>query len=243
MNNKNKILVLIPNYGIHQINYLHKILREYSKFKKITPKIILFSTNITENLDDYSIDIDEIIVNSEIGLNLSKLPRITAIDNINTFDYYMHQENDTLITEDNILTFIEGQNRLDAEFGISNTIHGFIRYENVNNNIYLIDMHKSNTHSIGKIIDDKLIVDNVHQGGWIINNNQLNIIINKNINFGDSLEDSCSNIYFSNKWPGSNQGLKKYIYSDLIEKSIIYHMPNKYSNLDSNYLTLKELLS
>jgi len=234
-----KLLSLIPNYGTHQNHFLEKILEEYSKFTKIEVDVVLFTTE--DFIYNGPVNVDIIKYNDNIGTALSIEPRNYAFNNVNKYDLYMHQENDTLITEDNVLAFIEGQNKLNSETP-DVYIHGFVRYENTNNNIYLIDMHKANVHSIGKIINNKLEVDNVHQGGWIVNNNQLNILKNKNINYGTSLEDSCSNFYYSPKWPGHQQGIPKYIYEDLISRSIIFHMPNKYSTLDSNYLTLDELI-
>lgn len=234
-----KLLCLIPNFGTHQNHFLEKIIDEYSTFTKIHVDIVLFTT------EDFSysgsVYVTTLKYDPIIGVALSSEPRRYAFDNINKYDLYMHQENDTLITEDNILAFIEGQKQLDLESSNS-YIHGFVRYEHINDTTYLIDMHKADVHSIGKIINDKLEVDNVHQGGWLVNNDQLEYLKNIDIQYGMHLEDSCSNFYYSPKWPGSLKGIPKYIYRNLITRSIIHHMPNKYANLDSNFLTLDELL-
>ena len=47
--NKPKLLVLIPNFGTHQSEYLDIVLSEYEKFEKIKVDIVLFSTNGYEN--------------------------------------------------------------------------------------------------------------------------------------------------------------------------------------------------
>ena len=234
------LLVLIPNYGNHQKIYLKELLKEYDSFNKIKVKIILFSTEDLD-LSEYSSDISNIIFNVNIGAKLTQMPREYAFEElkkINNFDIFMHQENDTLITEKNILTFIEGQSRFKSE----QLIHGFLRYEEFDGEKYLIDMHKNDYHSIGKFEGDRLIVDNVHQGGWILAKNQLIELKNRNLNYKSSLEDNCSNFYKSYKWPGLQNGLEKYIFKDLIKNSLIYHLPNKYISIDKNFLSITELI-
>jgi hypothetical protein len=236
------LLTLIPNYGIHQRKHLDKILKEYESFKQVNVSVVLFSTDDNDHIDS-NLNIQELKYNINIGTSLSLMPR-EYIFNLKfkdcNFDLFMHQENDTLITEDNILAFIQGQYRINSD----HLIHGFIRYEEYNGEKYLIDMHKNNFHEIGKVNNEnKLIVDNVHQGGWIITKNQLLELKKRELKYGSTLEDSCSNFYKSNKWPGHRDGLEKFIFKDLIEASLIHHLPNKYISTDKNYLSIKELMN
>lgn len=235
-----KLLSLIPNFGSHQVVYLKQVLEEYTKFKLIDVKIILFTT---EDLDlNLNLDIEIIKCSADLGVDLSLQPRLYAFKYLNEYDLYMHQENDTLITEDNILCFLEGQERIKLEYNELTHVHGFLRYENEQHK-YLIDNHKN--YPICRIIDNKIHFSNVHQGGWLLTNEQLKLMKDRNIpenGWHHSLEDYCSNFYYSPSWPGTTLGLTKIIYRDLVSRSSIYHLPNKYSNNDSNHLTLQELI-
>jgi len=227
-----KLLTLIPNFGSHQYQYLERVLLEYTKFNTIDVKVVIFTT---EDINiDMNLNVDIIKYDSSISTDLSLQPRLYAFNNLDMYDLYMHQENDTLITEDNILCFLEGQSRIND----ITHIHGFLRYENEEHK-YLIDNHKD--WPTAKLIDDKIRYENVHQGGWLVTNEQLRLLYSKNIPYGNSLEDFCSNFYYSETWPGTQLGLHKIIYKDLLSRSMIYHLPNKYFVIDSNYLTLTEL--
>lgn len=236
---QNKLLTIIPNYGSHQYSYLRTIVEEYQNYRDISVGIMILSTE-SHDWTDYP-NVTETVFSSDIGPRLAALPRLIAfqtLENQDTeYDLFMHQENDTLITEENIKSFVSGQSRL-----ASNEVHGFLRYEEYEQERYLIDMHKNNTHAVGQFENDKLIVDNVHQGGWIVTIEQLQHLHKAGIGYGTTLEDSCSNFYKSGKWPGTSNGLQKYIYRDLVESSLIHHLPNKYIAADKNYLKVSELL-
>jgi len=233
------LLALIPNYGTHQLQYLYKVLEEYSKYTQIVPTVVLLSTDATKNLEKYNSFAEEYMFDYSIGTRLSEIPRQMSIEYLDKFDYYMHQENDTIVTEDNILTFIEGQTRLDEKYGKNKYIHGFLRYENTEKG-YLIDNHKN--WAVAEVVEPFIKPDNVHQGGWIVSNSQLHLLLKNEIQYGNTLEDYCSNFYYSEKWPGTLRGIPKLIYRDLLQTSIIHHAPDKYSKHDSNFLTINDLI-
>jgi len=234
-----KLLTLIPNFDSHQIIYLKKVLEEYTKFKSIEIKVIIFTTEYF-NIENLNLDIEIIKYDRSIGTNLSLQPRLYAFDNLDKYDLYMHQENDTLITEDNILCFIEGQSRINQEYSELTHVHGFLRYENEQHK-YLIDNHKN--WPTCKVVDKVVHYNNVHQGGWLLTNNQLALMKERNIpSHYSSLEDYCSNFYYSPTWPGTTLGLNKITYQDLVHRSGIYHLPNKYTAREINHLTLNELI-
>lgn len=241
---KPKLLVLIPNFETHQSEYLDIVLSEYEKFEKIKVDIVLFSTEKYEN--KFNINLTQKIFDKSIGTKLSEQSRIHSFDSINEYDLFIHQENDTLITENNILSFIQGQEVLDITYGKNTFIHGFIRYEMKENDTekYFIDNAICNgCHKSAEVKNDLVEFQNVHQGGWLVNKSQLKEIKNKDIKYGITLEDYCSNFYFSTLWPGSNDGLNKKIHKNFIYDSCIYHLPNKYIHIFKEFLTLTKLLT
>lgn len=233
------LLVLIPNYRTHQVEYLYKVLEEYSKYTQIAPTVVLLSTDATKNLEKYNYPVEEQVFDHRIGVKLSEIPRQMSNSYLDKFDYYMHQENDTLVTEENILSFIEGQTRLDEEYGKNKYIHGFLRYENTEKG-YLIDNHKN--YGVAEVLGTFIKPHNVHQGGWIVTNSQLHFLSKNEIPYGNTLEDYCSNFYYSKSWPGTLKGIPKLIYRDLLKTSVIHHLPDKYSKHDNNFLTIKDLI-
>ena len=234
-----KLLTLIPNFGSNQLTYLKKVLAEYTKFKTINVKIVVFAT---EPLDlDFDLDIEIVECSTDMGADLSLQPRLYAFNNLDKYDLYMHQENDTLITEDNILCFLEGQARLNQEYDELTHVHGFLRYEDKEHK-YLIDNHKN--YPVCTVADGKIHFSNVHQGGWLLTNNQLKLMKDRNVpSHWGSLEDYCSNFYYSDGWPGTTLGLIKLVYRDLVSRSVIHHLPDKYIVLHPKaHLTLNELI-
>ena len=237
-----RLLVLIPNFGTHQNNYLDNVLSEYENYTKIDVDIVLFSTHHYEN--NFNINLTQIICDTSMGYKLSQQPRLYAFDNIDRYDLFMHQENDTLVTQKNILSFIEGQSLLDEKYEKNTFIHGFIRYEmrENDNEKYFIDMAIcNNCHRVAELNGELVEFYNVHQGGWLVNKSQLNELKNRNIEYGEKLEDYCSNFYFSNQWPGTQNGIHKRINENFIDDSCIYHLPNKYVNIYKEFLTLTKL--
>jgi len=229
---KIKILVGIPNFGSHQDNYLEKVLYEYEKFKEIEPTVCVCHTESYTGKSPSFVKFKSFP--SSIKNMLSGYPRALAYNEIDDFDLFMHQENDTLITEDHILTFIEAQEELDYAYGKNNFIHGFIRYEINEEGKWLIDLHagytgKDHVH-YGCSLDENGLYkfDNIHQGGWLLNRSQLKKVREAIKIYGESLEDYCSNFYYANKWPGSVGGIRKRIDKKFINKSLIHHLPNKY---------------
>lgn len=241
---KPKLLVCIPNFGTHQKEYLNKVLSEYEKFDKIDVDVVLFSTDEFNNT--FNINLTQKIFDTSIGAKLSEQPRLYSFENIDKYDLFMHQENDTLITQKNILSFIEGQKMLDNSYGKNTFIHGFIRYEmkEDDDEKYFIDNAICvNCHKSVKLQNDLVHFYNVHQGGWLVNKSQLTDLGKRDVKYGLSLEDYCSNFYYSTSWPGSDSGFDKKIYKDFIDDSCIYHLPNKYINIFNEFMTLTKLKS
>lgn len=241
---KLKLLACIPNFGTHQKQYLDKVLYEYEKFDKVDVDVVLFSTDKFDNT--FNINLTQKIFDKSIGIKLSEQPRLYSFENIDKYDLFMHQENDTLITEKNILSFIEGQKVLDDIYDKNSFIHAFIRYEmkEGDSEKYFIDNAVcAGCHKSVKLKDDLVHFYNVHQGGWLVNKSQLTDLGKRGIKYGLSLEDYCSNFYYSTSWPGSKNGIDKKIHKEFIDGSCIYHLPNKYINRFNEFMTLTKLKS
>ena len=63
------------------------------------------------------------------------------------------------------------------------------------------------------------------------------------ISHGASLEDKISNYFYSEFWPGTNLGIKKFIPFCDFEQSLIHHQSNKYVNVYNDLPSVSELIN
>jgi hypothetical protein len=239
------ILVGISNYRNHQLDFMCEVIEEYLSFESFNVDIEIFSTVKLNKYDDYE-NINQYLYDEDIGKKLSHEPRIKSLfTKYPSYDVIIYNENDTILTENTIKNWYEHNKLLPSDY-----VCGLLRYEILNDNRLLIDMHKDDGQQAHGLVNEVyeigdhnyFSVDNVHQGGWVLSNKQIyKLVMENNIKFGDSLECACSNVYYSNKWPGSFGGLKKVIPTDF-ENFTVHHLPNKYVGMDDNWTSFEELM-
>lgn len=237
-----KILVLIINHGINQIEFCYNQIKELKNIKKYFFDIKVFSSSshIFENCEN-------IQVTNYDGHNFS----LSAYDylkqcDLSNYTHVLLTENDILFNEINFDYFFSNEESFNNE----NFTIGFIRYEVKGNEKYLIDcgyddgkISFSNKKGIVETIENKLFrTENCHQGCWILPVHKLKNIIDK-ISIGPTLEDKVSNYFYSESWPGTNHGIKKFIPFCDFNKLLIYHQPNKYVNIYKNLPSVSELIN
>jgi hypothetical protein len=149
---------------------------------------------------------------------------------LSTWDYVLMTENDILYKEENFDTVFKYE---DKPFAIS-----FMRYEEKEGIQYFTDaqFYEDKTtfeqrFGIVETIEDGKFIrfENCHQGSWFLKTEIVKRLL-KAVTLGTCLEGKVSNFYFSEKWPGTAAGIKKFVPVDDIQKLMVHHMPNKYIN-------------
>lgn len=221
-----KILCLIVSFGTYQDNFLIKQMDELQSSTQYNFEFVVFCTN-TNALDGKNVTYS--VYKKDIGFDLTLQPYIylqQRINDLKNYDYFLYTENDILITESNINSCIKFNKKLENHGACC----GFIRYEIKDGETYILDF----IHPINKIVSVDgceyiCTQQNVHSGCWLLSYNQLQSISKNFIhNIGHTLEDRASNVYKSNKWPGSNWGIEKLIPKNNFSDLLVHHMPNKY---------------
>jgi hypothetical protein len=237
-----KILVLISNYGVNQAKYCEKLINELVYINKYQFNIVVFSS-VPNNFNNCK----EIIVKNYHDEDFT----LCAYDFLKEnqayiqaqYDYILLTENDMLFNQANFDVFLKHELTLQDE---NHTI-GFIRYENKNNEKYLIDLHymysvniKTGKGIIETLNGNMINVENPHQGCFMLKPEQVYNILPK-IYIGKPLEDKVSKVYYSNNNIGSPNGIKKFLPLEDLDSILIHHQPDKYVNVFSEITNLNDL--
>lgn len=245
--NKNRLLVVIVNYGSEQIEYLEKVVSELKKFKKYQVTIIV-NSNI--NLDIVGIDTQNVFRLDDYQL-LPLTCRKTIWDNKDNYDYFIYSENDHLFLEKHLDKHIEYSAYLPE-----NRICGLIQYEEDESGKYYPGFHipfnwdfKSVESYNGKKFAH---FNNVHQASFILTKSQL-LRIGEKIDFISLVNeeekkyivlakkvirkiiglDYIHKKKYSVKCKVNTDiynfgGMKKVICISDFEENLIHHLPNLY---------------
>jgi len=240
--NNYKVLVLIINYGTNQNEFCLSLIKELKNIKNYLLDIKVFSS--TEQVFD---ECENFYVQNYSGHDFSNsiYDYLKKCD-LSNYTHVLMTENDILFTQKNFDYYF----KYEKKFLDKNLTFGFLRYEIKENEKFLIDCgynegkicFKSNK-GIVEILENKLFRnENCHQGCWMFSVNNLKKIIHV-ISHGASLEDKISNYFYSEFWPGTNLGIKKFIPFCDFEQSLIHHQSNKYVNVYNDLPSVSELIN
>jgi len=264
--NKKQVILVIANYGNKQIPYLKTILQEYNNFKKYKIKVILLNTELIKNLNYSNLNIKQEIYDLSLGYWLAHKHRKFISENKDNFDIFIYSENDFLITEANLDTFVKHSKNLKN----TKYVPGFLRYElkKNDNTKYLLDCHPN--HAVNRIplysiikypvgLLPTHIALNFHLNPII---RQLNITINNKKYFEvQNLHQGCyiltkeqlkivldSGNYFnkSKNYVGARESAASnvYAYCNIVkvinqgdlESNLIHHLADKYADSHPTYI-------
>lgn len=239
-----KVLLAISSYSNKQQQYLYRILEEYNNMNYNIDCYIYTTTDANNNISNYkNLNIIQIINPLSIGENNAWAHRKLFIENKNNYDLFIYTENDHLITQNNIETFLKVTNELPKD-----KITGFIQYELKpnDNNKYTIVLIKGqkNRRERAFIVDTDIVINNKHyfeiqnrhQGCYILTKEQLAYVINTN---------QYKDKYYGNEPYGNMESIctqpylcyhKIFPYNEL-QDLFIHHLPNKYINNVQKYTT------
>lgn len=241
-----KVMLCIPHYGSSNRTYLLNCLREYNSYKKYKIDCYLDVTDSIELSEYNNMKIFVSRHDKSVGMELTLKHREKMVSKLNDYDVFLYAEDDILITEDNIDSWLAIQGTLPNSF-----ICGFLRYEQKENNPYkfLFDTHPTHSvHRYGKetmeifksgfLIDGKKYLEpyNIHQGCYILKKEMLSSVINsgKYLENGNHyvgiLEGAASNVFYK-------CGLIRVLPAKGIQKLLVHHSCNKYIKKLSHFYT------
>ena len=173
-----KILVCIAQYGLNQLDHLKTLLYEYSLYSHSVDIVIDYTQNIPEEVFPKNLKITLHQHPTAIGHGLTFCHRAHMVEQKDNYDIFIYTENDILITEKNVESWLGIQSRLPKY-----AITGFLRYEQFPNSDikYLMDAHPE----FPMILSKSVIVDgeryfrlvNLHSGCWILTKEMLHFAI------------------------------------------------------------------
>jgi len=228
-----KILVSIATYGIKNMDYLNTIIDNYKSYKNYDIDIVVHGTHPLKRQD--------------INFNKYENPKNTVyyhrkefFEKQNQYDYFLFSEDDILIKEETIDTYIKYDNKLPINYCL-----GFIRFENTPEKIdYLIDLWTNvpgyyyianNSTNIKN--NNYFMTTNPFQSCYILSKEKLKYTI-ENSNYLISADNAITDIIetasagiFTN-WSTGTGVINKVITKNIedLNNCFIHHMPNIHCN-------------
>jgi len=228
-----KILISIATYGTKNHAYLKRVVESYNSFKE---------HDITIHIHG---NIDTKLPNSKFIEHINPpntvyFHRNEFVDNLNNYDLFIFSEDDILINEHTIDTYLKYDSKLPL-----NCILGFLRFERIREDAttkYLIDMWKIPGHPIGETnikIENKsyFSIINPHQSCYVLTKDKLkyviessNYLIDYNTLGTNILEAASSSIFI--EWYHRTGVFKKLLPTDIqvLEQCLVEHLPGNHMN-------------
>lgn len=223
------IKIVIANYGTEQLQHLYKSIEEFKSYKKYKVDITVYTTvPVNEKHKLYHPGVERF---------LPFTCRRDLADDIDNYDLFLYNENDHLITEDNIDAFLEHTATLS-----DNQVSGFIRYEMRDGEKILLDLNPAREFAlVNQRYENNFSIHNLHQGCFLLTRQQLKKITEteKFFMLPSSIEYSVTGMCLDLLEQGASDpytkfGLEKVFPKDLklLERLLIWHLPIKYSIMD-----------
>lgn len=240
---KKKILCFIASY--HNIEEFYRVLHTTLSYQNYDVDIIVYTTEAV-NPEYLKSNVSVKYYSKEIGHYLTCLHRYDILPNIEKYDMFLYLENDIVINEATINTFVHENYLLPSDHSI-----GFIRYEECNSKRYLNEFMPNSSHNHlpkYKILNNRkyFYTENVHQGCWLLEKRNLLQLVKHDplrfdLNFVNNLEAAASNFYRSDMWPGLPNSINKVYPIDCIDQLFIHHASNKHTQTNRGFMTDVEL--
>lgn len=222
---KTKILVVIANFGTKNTNHCERILQEFKSMSLYDCDICVLS-NVPKS---YGEDVDVLVgLPTKDPWSLPFGHKDIFYESRHLYDLFIYTEDDVLITEENINSFVEVTKILPED-----RIAGFVRYEiNSSGERYYPDMHSHfhwDSNSIEIHGNDSFAYHtNEHSACFILTRGQLRIAIESGGFMLPPRKDSYDMLVTAATDPYTKCGLKKIICLSKFMDFNIHHLSNAY---------------
>jgi hypothetical protein len=225
MENKKLLICISFHYVESRIENLKKIVDCFLNYILDTTIIIDCNQNL-KLFEKYGNVIIKTHDNLPHPFHLTSVHRLTMVDEIENFDYFMYVEDDMLLPYENFLEYI---NNFDELYKI-NCVPSFVRIEEFNDVEYIVDLTKNQVEGLKININNKTFINlnQPYHAFWILPNKELKESINENFKMiSTNRELSASYVMWGlNKTP--------YVLMDgnkINKLSCSYHLTNNYSKM------------
>jgi len=240
-----KTLVYITNYeGNKKVDLLNLILKEFNEFDSLSITIIIYTTEklLLDTHPNLNINIEikpKVFSNSPHKAHWQPEPefiwlhRKDLLNKINEYELFIHLEDDILVTEEYIKTFLKYNKKLRENY-----IMGGLLFEKEGEKMLLPQFHNM-YRGIKNIIDidgeKYLTIKNNHQASWIATSTHLNRLIKKGYmgpkaKLIPGFNIKCSAVTEIYNTPV----LKKVFPISELDNCFIEHLSKKYIKLNTN---------
>lgn len=224
MKTRINILVSIVNYGTAQLDFLEKVIREFQSYTSPFHVDIIVHSNLPLPYKGITIKVVEHLPD---WWELPFIARRSIYDKRNEYDLFIFNENDHLITQQNVETYLQLSEYVPQDYLV-----GFFQYELGNDTRYYPGYHgnyhwkKHSSIYFGPHVFAQFT--NHHQASFLVTKKQLSKII-KNIDFFkenklskyNRAERVSTDVYYV-------AGFTKLICISRFSEIQIHHLPNKY---------------
>jgi 2-polyprenyl-3-methyl-5-hydroxy-6-metoxy-1,4-benzoquinol methylase len=219
-----KTLVVIASYGTGNDEYLHKVVRSYRAMPFAIDIVIV--SNVTK-----SVPSGVELVTGQPTRNPHSLPfahRKVMADRVADYDLFIYSEDDILITEDNIRSFLRVSDLLPDHL-----LAGLMRYEvGARGDRYFPEVHNRFHWDPCSVISVHghtfAYFNNEHAGCYIVTRDQLeraiatgNFLVSPHEGKYGMLETASTDIY-------TQCGFRKVLCISHLQDFLVHHLPNKY---------------
>lgn len=225
-----RLLVAIASYGSAQDKYLHRLIEEYRSMSFDTHVVVI--SNVDKPLPNG--------VELSVGLptrNPWSLPfahkKILA-DRADDYDLFIYSEDDTLITQKNIETFLTVCETLPET-----DIPGFLRYENGPKGLrHYINLHghyhwdPASAYRSGPYTF--AFLTNEHSACYLLTAKQLRSAIDSGRYLVAPYQGRYDMLCTAATDPYTVCGFRKVICISHLEHFLVHHLPDKYTNTECN---------
>jgi len=165
-----RLLISIAHFGNKNLRFLREIIEEYRKMKlPLSLHLAVSYSKIGTELPSYNFLFES--VHPERTDDLTYVHRELFKSELKNFDYFLYSEDDIKISQESIL-FLMGLLREEFVFEGKRFLPGFLRFEEIERKIWLVDLFRK-ANSILGFINGFFFAFNPHSACYLLDKKRL----------------------------------------------------------------------